>query len=212
MATKKQTAGAAPPKKTALRTAMDAATPKKTRIVMDDVMLDLETLDTAVTAAILSIGACRFNETEIDGEGFYRAITIQSNIDEHRTISGNTLAWWVGQGEKAKRVFADPAAVPLGQALDELRAWLGTPVEAKNKRVYGNGSNFDISILDHAYAAGGQTSPWEFYNVRCFRTLKSLPSARNVPKPENVLAHNALFDAIAQAQHLQALWAAGVGK
>lgn len=186
---------------------------KKTiRIAMDDVMVDLETLDTSVTAAILSIGACRFNETEIDNDGFYRAITIQSNIDEHRTISGNTLAWWVGQGDKAKRVFADPAAVPLGQALDELRAWLGTPVEAKNKRVYGNGSNFDISILDHAYAAGGQTSPWEFYNVRCFRTLKSLPSARNVPKPENALAHNALFDAIAQAQHLQALWAAGVGK
>ena len=195
-----------------MATKKQAAQAKKTRIVMDDVMIDLETLDTGVTAAILSIGACRFNETEIDGEGFYRAITIQSNIDEHRTISGNTLAWWVGQGEKAKRVFADPAAVPLGQALDELRAWLGTPVEAKNKRVYGNGANFDISILDHAYAAGGQTSPWEFYNVRCFRTLKSLPSARNVPKPDNALAHNALFDAIAQAQHLQALWAAGVGK
>lgn len=194
MATKKQAAKAA------------------TRIVYNDVMIDLETLDTAVTGAILSIGACRFNETEIGNDGFYRAITIQSNIDEHRTISGNTLSWWMGQEEKAKRVFNDPEAVTLTQALDELREWLGPPVEAKNKRVYGNGANFDISILDHAYSTGGQTSPWEFYNVRCFRTLKSLPSARNVPKPANALAHNALFDAIAQAQHLQALWKAGVGK
>lgn len=179
---------------------------------MNDVMIDLETLDTAVTGAILSIGACRFNEDEIDNDGFYRVIKIQSNIDEHRTISGNTLAWWMTQGEKAKAVFTAPDAVPLSQALDELREWLGSSIAAKNVRVYGNGANFDISILDHAYAAGGQTSPWEFYNVRCFRTLKSVPSARNVAKPENALAHNALFDAIAQAQHLQALWKAGIGK
>lgn len=179
---------------------------------MNDVMIDLETLDTSASAAILSIGACRFNEDEIDNDGFYRIVTIQSNIDEHRTISGKTLAWWMDQGDKAKKVFTAPDAVPLSEALDELREWLGSSVAAKNTRVYGNGANFDISILDHAYAAGGQTSPWEFYNVRCFRTLKSVPSARNVPKPDNVLAHNALFDAIAQAQHLQALWKAGIGK
>lgn len=184
----------------------------KKKIVMNDVMIDLETLDTSASAAILSIGACRFNESEIDNDGFYRVIKIQSNIDEGRTISGSTLAWWMTQGERAKAVFTDPKAVTLDQALDELREWLGSPIEAKNVRVYGNGANFDISILDHAYAAGGQTSPWEFYNVRCFRTLKSLPSARGVSKPENALAHNALFDAIAQAQHLQALWAAGFCK
>lgn len=185
---------------------MSPAKTKLQLLTMDDYMIDLETLDTSPTAAILSIGACRFNEDEIANNGFYRAVTIQSNIDEGRTISGDTLAWWMGQGERAKAVFTDKTAVPLSQALDELREWIGTPLQQKNARVYGNGSDFDIAILNHAYLSGKQTPPWQHWNVRCFRTIKNEPKARAVQKPDNALAHNALFDAIAQAQHLQAIW------
>lgn len=171
----------------------------------DDIMIDNETLSTDVDGVILSIGACRFNIDEVDNDGFYRAITIQSNLDERRTISPSTLRWWLDQTDKAKAVLDDPNAIPLGQALDELREWIGP--QWANKRVYGNGADFDISMLKHAY--GSQPTPWSFFNVRCFRTLKSMPQAKMVPKPINAGAHNALFDAVAQAQHLQAIWKAG---
>src|SRR4051812_25387336 len=95
-----------------------------------DVMIDTETLDTKPTAVILSIGACRFNELDIDSNGFYRAITIESNMDEGRTISASTLRWWMKQEPAAQAVMHDPAAVPLSQALDEFREWMGTRWEA----------------------------------------------------------------------------------
>ena len=63
--------------------------PKKEKF--DHVMIDLETLDTLPHAVILSIGAVKFNEKNIDDGAFYRVITIQSNLDEHRTISPSTL-------------------------------------------------------------------------------------------------------------------------
>ena len=173
-----------------------------------DIMIDLETLHTETQGVILSIGACRFNDLDIDNEGFYRAITIQSNLDEGRTISPSTLRWWLDQTDKAKAVLDDPKAIPLGQALDELRDWIGPRWEGV--RVWGNGADFDIAMVKHAY--GQQQTPWKFWNVRCFRTIKNMESAKSVPAPVNAGAHNALFDAIAQAQHLQAMWKAGVGK
>lgn len=178
--------------------------PKKISSPMNDIMIDLETLGTKADAAILSIGAVRFNETEMDDAGFYRVITIESNQAEHRTINGDTLRWWIGQTDKARAVFDDPNRVDLGTALDDLRAWIGP--KWGDVRVYGNGSDFDIAMLAHAY--GNQGTPWKFYNVRCYRTIKELPRAKAVLKPFNAGAHNALFDAITQAQHLQAIWKA----
>ncbi len=174
----------------------------------DDIMIDLETLSTDVDGAIMSIGACRFNEEDIADDGFYRIITVQSNLDEHRTISPSTLSWWMTQSKEAQAIFSSPDAVPLGQALDELRAWIGS--HTANIRPWGNGADFDISMLKHAY--GRQATPWAFYNVRCFRTLKSTPAAKAIPKVEPLIAHHALHDAIAQAKHLQLLWKAGIGK
>lgn len=184
--------------------------PKKEKF--DHVMIDLETLDTLTHGVILSIGAVKFNEKNIADEAFYRVLTIESNLAEHRTISPDTLRWWMGQSDGARDVFKTPMSnqVPLEQALDDLRAFFGSTLEAENTQVWGNGADFDIAMLAHAY--GLQGTPWKFWNVRCFRTLKSTPKARTVPKPDNALAHNALQDALAQAKHLQALWAAGIGK
>lgn len=180
--------------------------PKKSPPRLDDVMTDLETLDTAVTGVILSIGACKFNADEIGNEGFYRKITIESNLEEGRTISPSTLRWWMQQSDAAREAaFSAPGAIPLGQALDEFREWLGTDkISTENMRPWGNGSDFDIAMLAHAY--GRQGTPWKFYNVRCFRTIKSDPRWKDVPKPAPIIAHHALYDAIAQAQHLQAIW------
>lgn len=171
-------------------------------------MLDLETLDTAATGVILAIGAVRFNETTLDDNAFYRIISLESNLAEQRTISASTLRWWMQQKPEAQAIFHSAAAVPLEQALNEYRQWMGKAWESTE--VWGNGSDFDCAMLTNAY--GAQGAPWSFYNTRCFRTVKSMPSAKKVLKPPNPLAHNALADAQAQAQHLQAIWAAGIGK
>lgn len=170
------------------------------------IMIDLETLSTRMDAAILSIGAVRFGPDGVTQDAFYRAITIDSNTAAGRHISGGTLAWWMGQSEEARAVFTDPAAVSMATALVDLRIWLG-----EGAIVWGNGANFDISILESAYAGFGYVTPWKYGNVRCMRTIRRIAGADEVPKPENSCAHNALADAVWQAEWMVRAWRAGVG-
>ena len=62
------------------------------------VMLDFETLDTAVTATILSVGIVKFdpNGTGILDE-YYAKVNIDEQTAYNRTISDSTLAWWSKQ-------------------------------------------------------------------------------------------------------------------
>lgn len=170
---------------------------------MKHVMIDLETLGTTADAAILSIGAVKFDleSDKIDDSGFYASVSVQSNFDAGRTIDESTLIWWLGQPKGAQAVFTEPKQT-LETALASLSDWLG-----HNKRyVWSNGASFDIPMLEHAFKKFGWEAPWEFYNSRCVRTYRSLPAAARVPKPAN--DHNALRDAINQARNVQAIYAA----
>lgn len=166
---------------------------------MQHIMLDLETLDTATSAAILSIGAVKFNPNNESplGEKFYLALDVQSNIDAGRTISGDTLNWWMGQDNEARAVFKGPQRVALPEALEALASFFDHP----DYQVWGNGSDFDNAITIHAFQQQGWKAPWKFWNNRCYRTLKSLPGVPKMAPFEG--KHNALIDACAQALHLQ---------
>lgn len=172
---------------------------------MNDVMIDLETGDTLATAVILSIGACRFDawSEEIEDNAFYRAVTVQSNLDLGRTFSASTLQFWMGQANSAKAVWFDKDAVPLKDALLELSDWIG------NRKTYlwSMGANFDEPMLAHAFAQCGVTTPWQFWDVRCMRHQKELPGAKAVYNsvPREGTHHNALDDAIHQARCCQAI-------
>jgi len=65
--------------------------------------------------------------------------------------------------------------------------------------LWGNGSTFDNVILSNAYRAIGVKQPWDFWNDRCYRTLKSLYP--HVKLERSGVAHNALDDAKSQAMH-----------
>ncbi len=182
------------------------------------VMIDLETASTRMDAAILSIGAVRFDTKRVYDYPFYRAITLDSNTSFGRHISGDTVRWWMGQSEQARAVFTDPQAVHLAAALQDLCTWLRgaktcnpAAVEPEPVYVWGNGANFDISILQSSYEAGGIPLPWGYRDVRCMRTVRSLSGADCVATPENPSPHNALSDAKCQAEWLIAAWEADTG-
>lgn len=164
------------------------------------IMIDLETLGTRADAVILSIGAVKFDpgSERIDADAFYASISIDSNTDAGRHISESTLLWWFQQSAEARKVFAEPKVV-LGAALDDLATWIDHP----DYQVWSNGADFDIPMLAHAYSTHGLNVPWKFYNTNCYRTFKKLPFAKNAVKVVNPTKHNALADAINQAQQLQ---------
>ena len=180
-----------------------------------DIMIDLETLGTTADAAIVSIGAVRFDLQAKPGAPFasadacfYRVINIDGQ--PRRRISGATVSWWMGQSDAARSVFSAEETVYLRQALDDLRDWIRlTCCNAPN--VWSNGADFDLPILNHAYEAMCMTAPWKPYTGRCYRTYKNLPGARAIKIERQGEHHNALDDAIYQAQHLCAIHAALFG-
>jgi hypothetical protein len=84
--------------------------------------------------------------------------------------------------------------IGLGNALIHFAEWMRGEVN-----VWGNGAAFGNVILRSAYAACGLLPPWEFWNDRCYRTLKNLRP--DIKLERSGTHHNALDDAITQAEH-----------
>lgn len=169
---------------------------------MNDVMIDLETLDVRPTGAVVSIGAVRFDINTPGHTGFrFKAnISLDSNVKAGRTISADTIEWWFRQSKEAQKLTfpEDKANVcTLEQALTHLNTFL-----TADDRVWGNGAAFDNAMLSDAYRSVGIKQQWSYKNDMCYRTMCRL--FPEVPRPKSeAVKHDALNDAILQAHHLQ---------
>jgi DNA polymerase III epsilon subunit-like protein len=159
----------------------------------DRVMLDIETLGLEPGAAILSIGAVRFDAGQL-GSTYTCSISLESCQDAGLDIDAGTLEWWLDQDDDAQDVLT--GGTDLEDALEHFTTWLGDPDE-----VWANSPSFDCKILEHAYEAVGLTVPWNFYQERDYRTLSKLPVAPEID--HDGVKHDALDDAMHQA-HLAA--------
>jgi len=168
------------------------------------VMLDLETMSTKPNAAIVAIGAVEFNmEVRSIGKKFYTRVSLASNIEASRDIAANTILWWMKQSDEARAEITSVDNRSLLDALlafnNEILNWL-----PPNYFLWGNGANFDPVILGSAYEKFGFAIPWNFRNIRCYRTAIAILPQQEYIKP--TVAHNALEDARAQAIHLVKIW------
>jgi DNA polymerase III epsilon subunit-like protein len=177
-------------------------------------MLDLETLSTRPHAVILIIGAIKFNrndnwssildEKELMNQSsqkyntFYRRIKISSCMAVDMNIQEDTQKWWKEQDEDIRYEAIDnPDRVELKQALRDFKDWFGN-----STCIWGNGSNFDCTILGEAYARCGIEIPWKYWLVRDLRTVMDLGRVRMSDLPQ-VNKHHALYDCWRQVIGLQ---------
>lgn len=193
------------------------AAAKKKPMILPHIMIDMETLGHTADCVILSIGAVRFDPygDAVGEDGFYRAITIESNLDYGRSVSQGTIKWWLGPDmtPEAKQVFFDPNAVGLDTALDELVEWMYAGVTdrherqiiQKNNTIWANGPEFDAAILAHVLVKTHRDLPWFHWNCHSMRTWKLLPGAKDVKLPRSGAHHNAFDDALHQALTIQAI-------
>lgn len=166
---------------------------------MRDVMVDLETLGTNPRSPIASIGAVRFDpDTGELGDRFYQTVDIVGYQSTSAFMFDySTLKWWMGLNSAViKSTFID-GVKPLDDVLSLFTAYIA----GDKVNLWGNGSDFDNVILGHAYDAMGRTKPWSFGRNRCYRTMKNLGAGAHLPVRKG-LHHNALDDAVFQAQHL----------
>ncbi len=168
---------------------------------MPNVMHDLETLGKRPGFSIMSIGAVEFGASGL-GREFYTAINRQSCLEAGLKEDPETVAWWNDQSPEARGIFDElerPETPTLLVALLRFSTWLAEGSVYEPTKLWGNGAGFDQPILAAAYAAVGQRPVWEFYNERCFRTLKALGARELEPKRQGIY-HNALDDAKHQAR------------
>lgn len=168
-----------------------------------DVMLDLETLGKQPGCTVLSVGAVAFDPVMGLGERFHAVISRADAAAYGLTEDPETLAWWQGQSREARETLeqATEAGLPLRAALTMFDEFLVTAcnTDPGTVRIWGNGAGFDQPILRGAYAALGRPAPWSWWNDRCFRTLKGLAPELRMARQGTL--HNALDDAVTQAEH-----------
>lgn len=160
---------------------------------MNNIMLDLETMGSSSTSAIVTIGACYFGDKKI-GKTFYCKIDLKSAM-KYGTVDAATILWWLKQDENArKEIYEKKDAISLPEALKKFSIFC-----KPDSIIWGCGSDFDNTILCNAYRNADMKLPWKYYNNRCFRTLKNLSKIKDFQ--ENNDKHNALSDAIYQAKY-----------
>ena len=175
---------------------------------MNHIMLDLETMGTGPNAAIVAIGAVEFELTKTGGqlgESFYHCISLESAMASGGQADASTVLWWLKQNDAARAMFTN-ASTEHSWSLAQFSIWMGMRGDPKNLRVWGNGASFDNVILASAYRRTGLKLPWNSFNDRCYRTVKSMhPGAPAIQRTGT--HHNALDDAVNQANHLIAMLA-----
>jgi hypothetical protein len=166
-----------------------------------DIMIDLETLNTTPDSTILTIGAVKFDPfgqelKDPKMDSFYVKVDVDSCDRIGLTTSDDTIAWWANQSKEAQEAAFDPEGrIDIVDAFAQLYKFCWGA-----KRVWSNGSAFDIVICEHVFRKLNKAVPWNFWQVRDVRTAFDL--GINPHRPP-VLKHHALEDAWNQAVGIQ---------
>ena len=166
----------------------------------EHIMLDLETMGNGPDAAIVAIGAVAFNPDSGQlGPEFLALVDLESSVASGGVMDPSTVLWWLRQSAPAREAFTAPAQ-PIQEALVSFTAWVESIAPSDKIKVWGNGSEFDNVILAGAYRRARLPLPWQFWNNRCYRTVKGMFPGPKIARTGT--HHNALDDARSQAVHL----------
>jgi len=166
------------------------------------VLVDLETLSTQHNAAIISIGAVRFDSNGMY-DTFYTNVDPLDSVQKGATTEVNTMNWWKKQPENIqKALLVDP--VTLDIATTKFEEWFR---KVPNSYIWGHGPSFDCSILEDSFKLCGKRSPWPYNKEICVRTILQFDPDNKFRKErsEKHPLHHALFDAVYEATHLLAV-------
>ncbi|EFI0385138.1 exonuclease [Escherichia coli] len=173
----------------------------------DHLMIDLETMGKNPDAPIISIGAIFFDPQTGDmGPEFSKTIDLET---AGGVIDRDTIKWWLKQSREAQSAIMTDE-IPLDDALLQLREFIDENSGEFFVQVWGNGANFDNTILRSSYERQGIPCPWRYYNDRDVRTIVELGKAIDFDArtaiPFEGERHNALDDARYQAKYVSVIW------
>jgi hypothetical protein len=174
-------------------------------------IFDLETLDTANTAVVLSLGIVPFRITgnntfiELVNQGINILFDTDIQKEKGCTVSEETLAWWSGQGASAQTVLTGGNREDPHDLHEIILNSLGQTVP--KTRWYARGLHFDMAIINNLCNKFELRQPWGYQDGRDLRTwfdfYKAKESALWRETPEGFIKHNSLHDSALEALHMQ---------
>jgi hypothetical protein len=171
-------------------------------MMKNHVLVDLETLAVGHNAALLSIGAVRFDNNGLY-ETFYQNIDPLDGIQQGARADQRTMDWWKAQDPELQNLTsADPK--PLAISLAKFTAWF---TQVPNSYIWGFGPSFDCAILEDNYKLCKLKTPWTYRNERCGRTIVQFDPEKKHKKQRKPghYEHHALYDAIYEAGQIVAV-------
>ena len=168
----------------------------------NDIMIDIESLDTSPNCVILTIGAVRFDPR---GMGVVEKLELRPTIEEqtdkyNRVINEDTLRWWSTQSEAAmEEAMGDRDRVSFRDCMETLYKFCWN-----RRAVWSNGASFDVVAMESAWRQLDMRIPWPYYTVRDTRTLYEIAGVSlKDAKYKTMTTHKAVEDAEHQALVVQ---------
>lgn len=176
---------------------------------MNDLMMDIETLDTKRSAIILQVAVVAFDQTTFEAvqcNNWYLDVTAQHG----RTFGAATLAWWLTQSD-AQDVIKQACGNGTKDFAEEFLQVMSRYQEQGIGQIWSQGS-FDFDILESFLNYNGGTEPWKFYQKADLRTVMRFADRCGVDASQlrkdirsKYTAHNALDDCMVQIEVLKEL-------
>lgn len=169
-------------------------------------MLDIETLGTEPAgAAITTVGLVSFTKQEILDRGYWRIDPRWSPGRRDRS----TWEWWQKQNAAVREESMLGQMLPW-EVTEAISAFVAT---SGMELIWAYPTRFDLGHLREMYHSVGHAFPMEFWRERDMTTLMrvaygidpTLEPAVKVMRSKNIAAHNALADAVNQAEVVQFL-------
>lgn len=165
-------------------------------------MLDIETLDTRPSAAVLSAAAVAFEfgreGVEISAQRQWFLNLGQQLVYMKRTVSVDTVEWWSRQPAAAKEAVTPGSTIAVDVAMEHLADFIKT---VDPDYVWAQGASFDFPILS-SLAQGVGVELWPFWIERDCRTVLGLPEGgvdrERIAEEHGLQAHAAIDDCLIQ--------------
>lgn len=169
-------------------------------MILNNCMVDVETLSTNPDAVIIQVAAVLFSFNSDKVETFCMNSSFKSSIDLGLHIDDATVKWWKNQpSDVLSSVVKD--AKPIQSVIEQFDEFLG--IDRQKYVFWANGQNFDFPVLGSTYQKLSKPVPWKYWNLRDARTVYSVFGLdwRNYPRVGSY--HNGLDDCLTQIKALK---------
>ena len=143
---------------------------------MNNVMIDISTLDLVPTSAIIEIGAVIFDDDFIIHGDFHTFICPICVYDEEFSVSKSTTDYWKSAyPDRLDKVMN--SEIQLHKALLDFNEFI---YKSDVDLFWCQDKSFDIAILNHAYSVTNQRPLWKSYNTVELSTLLKVANQKRV--------------------------------